>query len=106
MKPDGHLTIAVCDDQPLVLRQVEQQLERQLAGVPHRVVPFSGSGDLLRAAAGQAFQLAILDVCLPDQDSGITLAQRLLALQPDCQIIFLTAYVCCFILLIHAHPTY
>ena len=74
---------------------MEQQLERQLSGLPHRIVTFTGSDALLQAAAGQAFQLAILDIRLPNQESGITLAQRLLTLQPDCQIIFLTAYVAC-----------
>lgn len=95
MKPESQLTIAVCDDQQFLLKQVEQQLERQLSGLPHRIVTFTGSDALLQAAAGQAFQLAILDIRLPNQESGITLAQRLLTLQPDCQIIFLTAYVAC-----------
>ena len=93
MRPQSQLTIAVCDDQPYLLKQVQQQLERQLSGLPHRIVIFTDSGALLQAAAGQSFQLAILDIRLPNQDSGITLARQLLALQPDCQIIFLTAYV-------------
>lgn len=93
MRPQSQLTIAVCDDQQYLLKQVQQQLERQLSGLPHRIVIFTDSGALLQAAAGQSFQLAILDIRLPNQDSGITLARQLLALQPDCQIIFLTAYV-------------
>lgn len=87
------LTIAVCDDHEALLARVGQQLERQLAGLPHRIVTFASSDALLQAATTQPFRLAILDVCLPNQGSGITLAQRLLALQPGCQIIFLTAYV-------------
>ena len=93
MRAENCLTIAVCDDHHTLLAQVEQLLARQLAGLPHRIMTFAGSDALLRAAAGQSFQLAILDIRLPDQEDGITLAQRLLALQPGCQIIFLTAYV-------------
>ena len=54
MKPESQLTIAVCDDQQLLLKRVEQQLERQLSGLPHRIVTFTGSDALLQAAAGQA----------------------------------------------------
>ena len=93
MRAENCLTIAVCDDHHTLLAQVEQLLARQLAGLSHRIMTFAGSDALLRAAAGQSFQLAILDIRLPDQEDGITLAQRLLALQPGCQIIFLTAYV-------------
>ncbi|WP_294496985.1 LytTR family DNA-binding domain-containing protein [uncultured Gemmiger sp.] len=90
--PTANLSIAVCDDSAALLARVELLLQRQLDGVPHTIRSFTSASALLEAAALQPFQLAVLDIQLPQQN-GITLAQRLQALRPGCQIIFLTAYV-------------
>lgn len=86
------LAIAVCDDSQALLARVAQLLEAQLDSTPHQIKTFTSASELLEAASVQPFQLAILDIQMP-QHNGITLAQRLLALRPSCQIIFLTAYV-------------
>lgn len=92
MESSTNLTIALCDDKPEVLKRTEQLLQKQLADIPHRIQTFSCAADLLQFAQQQPLRLAVLDIQLPE-GNGIQLAQRLLALQPACQIIFLTAYI-------------
>lgn len=92
MATPEELVIAVCDDNPQVLRQVEQLVHRQLKVTPHRLAAFDNARDLLDFARQQPLRLAVLDIRLTEEN-GIRLAQRLLALQPACRVIFLTAYV-------------
>ena len=93
MAQEACLHIAICDDDPAMLRQTTQQLERHLNGLPHCITTFATGDALLHAAARGTFHLAVLDVRLAQGENGIALGQKLLALQPECQIIFLTAFV-------------
>lgn len=92
MESSTNLTIALCDDNPEALKRAEQLLQKQLADVPHQFKTFPCAADLLRFAQQHPLRLAVLDIQLPE-GNGIQLAQRLLALQPACQVIFLTAYI-------------
>lgn len=86
------LVVAVCDDEPALLARTQRLLEQQLASLPHQVLPFTDADTLLRAAAAQPFDLAVLDIQLA-RGSGIELARHLLNRCPACQVIFLTAHI-------------
>lgn len=84
--------IALCDDTAALLPRVEALIHAELARRPHEVQAFETPAALLEAAGAAPFDVAVLDIQLPGQD-GIELGRRLLALCPDCRIIFLTAYI-------------
>lgn len=86
------LAIALCDDEPALLARTRRLLEEQLTTLPHQIRTFTDADALLRAAAIQPFDLAVLDIQLA-QSSGIELARHLLARCPACQVIFLTAHI-------------
>ena len=86
------LRIALCDDTPALLEQEQALLEAELADLPYRMACCTDAGELLRAAAEQPFDVAVLDIQMPSRD-GIAVGRELLALCPDCRIVFLTAYI-------------
>ncbi|MCI2049151.1 MAG: LytTR family DNA-binding domain-containing protein [Lachnospiraceae bacterium] len=86
------LKIAICDDNTILLKETERLTNRALSELPHKTEVFSCSEDLLRAAAEDDFSIAVLDIELSGNDSGIDLGQSLLQLCPECRILFLTSY--------------
>lgn len=86
------LRIALCDDNPALLGRAEGLLREELKDLPCQMVCCTGAAALLQAAAEQPFAVAVLDIQMPGQD-GIALGRELLALCPDCRIVFLTAYI-------------
>lgn len=86
------LRIALCDDTPALLEREKALLDAELADLPHQMVCCSEADALLRAAAEQPFDVAVLDIQMPGRD-GIAVGRELLARCPDCRIIFLTAYI-------------
>lgn len=86
------LHLVACDDEPAVLARVEQLLTAPAEGPARRLQTFADGYTLLRAAATDAPDIAILDIQMPGV-SGIDLARRLLALCPHCQILFLTSHI-------------
>ncbi len=83
----GGNRILVLDDVPENLRLIGELLSDA-----HAEVSFAKTGQqALRLAGRVAFQLAILDLNLPDID-GFEVADRIRAQQPDCELIFCSAY--------------
>ena len=82
-------TILVVDDDPAILQLVEGVLRS--AG--YRVLPACGAWEAIRLfdAEPQAVRLLLTDVVMPDL-TGPVLAQRLVALQPDLKVLFLSGY--------------
>jgi FixJ family two-component response regulator len=78
--------IAVVDDDDGVRRA----LARLLRADGFESVLFPSAEALLRCDDPEAFQCAILDICL-DGMSGLTLARRLASAAPRMEIIFITA---------------
>jgi two-component system response regulator AtoC len=77
----------VVDDEQLFARAVARELARR--DVPADVA-YSAGEALERAASGE-YQVILLDHKLPDDD-GIRIIPKLLARQPGCSIVVMTAY--------------
>ncbi len=96
---DRETTILLVDDEPLVLRSMEKSLRR--AGFEVET-----AGDVAAAlslfqeaqAAGRSFDVAILDLKMPnlegqyDSEAGIGLLARLREMDDDLPVIVLTAF--------------
>jgi CheY-like chemotaxis protein len=79
--------ILVVDDEPdqlLVLAAILRRLPAEITGVRQ-------GGEALQAAQTQPFHLAVVDLRLPDMD-GLTVLDRLKALQPALPVVIITAY--------------
>jgi len=76
--------VLVVDDEPGVLRTVERIL-----AAPCDVHAFGRPSLALAAAQEEPFELAILDIRMPEMD-GFELMSRLGAIQPDVEVIFMT----------------
>jgi len=85
--PEGVTRVLVLDDLPENLRLMGELL----ASSPVEV-SFAKSGEqALRLAARADFQLAILDLNLPDVE-GFEVARRLRALLPACELVYCSSY--------------
>ncbi len=80
-------TILVVDDDEVLSRVLSRILTRQ----GHSVARAGSAGQAMQMARDHSFQLALIDLCLPDGD-GIKLARQLRAEQPDLVLIMITAY--------------
>jgi DNA-binding NtrC family response regulator len=78
-------SILVVDDEPLIRWALRARLER--AG--HAVIA-AGSAREALARCGGAFDVAIVDLRLPDMD-GLRLVGELKRRQPGCRVILITA---------------
>lgn len=83
------ITALLVDDEPLVL-EVLADYGRALG--LDVVAESDAMSALDRLAAGQAFDLLITDVRMPDMD-GIELARRAQATRPDLKIVLATGYM-------------
>jgi CheY-like chemotaxis protein len=81
------LTVLVVDDDPQVLHLVEKMLGARRAKVNVLVAPRPSKA--LQICAQQAVNLLITDVTMPEMD-GVKLAERVLRLQPDVQILLIS----------------
>ena len=82
--------IAICvDDEPILLNW----LGRMVSASPdiERAEKFTSESDAIRFAAQHPFDVAFLDIELRSID-GVTVAERLRALNPNCGIIFCTGH--------------
>ena len=88
------LHIAVCDDDPADLREVQGHLEAYLQARPAlsgQVHPFSSGSALLEAAGARGgFDVYLLDVVMPEPD-GIQTGLRLRERGEDGEILYLTS---------------
>ncbi len=83
------MNIVCVDDEPLVLDLVVSQC-KALTQAP-TVHGFTRSGEALGWLRDHAADVCLLDIDMPDMD-GLSLANKVLELQPDACIIYLTAY--------------
>ncbi|MBI5487530.1 MAG: sigma-54-dependent Fis family transcriptional regulator [Deltaproteobacteria bacterium] len=77
----------VVDDEQLFARAVARELGRRDVAAD---VAYTAAEALERAATGE-YQVILLDHKLPDDD-GIRIIPKLLARQPDCSVVVMTAY--------------
>lgn len=84
------LMIAVCDDEPAMLKDIGALVGRYMKGrgVGYEAVFFTNGEQLLES--GQSFDIVLLDICLGGMD-GIETARKLRKDQKDCCLIFITA---------------
>ena len=77
------------DDEAIMLRS----FMRNCDGIPELnvVAQFQSSEDALAYAKDNAFELALLDICLPEMN-GIELAGKLREIYPNLLIVFISAY--------------
>lgn len=84
------LHMAICDDEPAILEQL-QSAAREILEADYDLSITASTLPEGILEAGQPFQLALLDVQLA-QGSGIDLARKLLRDDPECRIIFVSGY--------------
>ena len=77
------------DDEAIMLRSFMRNSE----GIPELevVAQFQSSQEAITYAQNNAFELAILDICMPEIN-GIQLAKKLREIYPDVLIVFISAY--------------
>lgn len=88
------IQIAVCDDEPLLLEEIEKETRRCLSGqkVFSVISAYTNGENLLyEIEDGASFDLLLLDIELPGL-SGMELARRIHELLPDALILFVTAH--------------
>jgi two-component system LytT family response regulator len=79
--------ILLLDDEALALNR----LERFIGETGYQYVSFSDSLQALEACKNESFDIAVLDINMPKL-KGTDLARQIKYLQPDCFIVFQTAY--------------
>lgn len=85
------LHVVICDDDPVMLPYLRELTEKTLTEEPleiHTALSPETLGEQARSA-----QILVLDIQMPEQ-SGIALAKDILRENPDCQIIFVSGFVC------------
>jgi DNA-binding NtrC family response regulator len=85
--PEKPAMILVVDDERLIRWSLEQQLTRE----GYLVQQAETGAEALRRAKSEPPDLVLLDVRLPDAD-GVDILERLLAADPECPIIMITAH--------------
>lgn len=88
------LYIAICDDEPLHLKEAEKIIRSKLHSYAPEIETFPSAEALLQSmsAGDYAPDIAVLDIELGGTD-GITLAKELNRIVPRCRIIYLTSYI-------------
>ncbi len=81
------VTILIADDDPVAL----DLLAEVLTGEGYRVRAATGGEECLRLAAGEPFDLAIVDLRMPGVD-GLQVIRRLASVQPGVPVLILTAF--------------
>lgn len=90
--------IAICDDEPEIIKAVTAQLARcketqaQLSDMGAVAAYCDGNSLVEDLEDGKVeADIVVMDIKLKE-DNGITLAERILRVRPDCQIIFMSGY--------------
>ena len=87
------LQIAICEDQPEQARREARLVAESAPELCPRTQLFQSAEEMLEAVEkGYHPRIAVLDIELGGKD-GISLAESLNTLLPDCSIIYLTAYL-------------
>jgi two-component system response regulator AtoC len=80
-------TVLIADDDPVAL----DLLVEVLTGEGYRVRAAAGGAECLRLAASEPFDLAIVDLRMPEVD-GLEVIRRLASVQPGIPVLILTAF--------------
>jgi len=83
------LAVAICDDEPEILKQLQRLAQSALDGTPAVFYAAGQPQSLLMEK--RCFDIAILDIRFPGF-SGIELAKWLLGRNPLCQILFVSSF--------------
>ena len=88
------LYIAICDDEPLHLKNAEKIIRAKLHSYAPEIDTFPSAESLLQSMSPCDYtpDIAVLDIELGGTD-GITLAKELNRIAPRCRIIYLTSYI-------------
>lgn len=88
------LYIAICDDEPLHLKNAEKIIRAKLHSYAPEIDTFPSAESLLQSMSPGDYtpDIAVLDIELGGTD-GITLAKELNRIAPRCRIIYLTSYI-------------
>ena len=88
------LNIAICDDEPLHLKNAEKIIGAKLEAYSPEIDTFPSAESLLQSMSAGDYtpDIAVLDIELGGTD-GISLAKELNRIVPRCRIIFLTNYI-------------
>ena len=81
----------VCDDEPIDLSDIRRALESDPRFIVLTCSDYT-TGVNLFTTHGSAVQLALLDVALPGKD-GVQLARRILTINPNVKIMFISGHV-------------
>lgn len=88
------LCIGLCDDNPLHLRMIAQELRRlcEMREIEAEIHPWDSGAQLLKDLESYEIQLYILDIRMPGI-TGIEVAKQINLVQPSAQIIFISSYL-------------
>ena len=86
-KSGPRTSVLVVDDEPIVLQSLAAWLRQE----GHEVDTAEGARKALKLAAGRRYEIALVDIKMPDID-GLELQSRLAAADPELTIIIMTAY--------------
>jgi len=86
--PDhSDMTVVLIDDEPMVLRSLKASLDEQ----GFTITPFENPLKALDWIAENGADIVIADIFMPDCD-GFEVLERLKKIDPDCDLIFITAH--------------
>ena len=85
--------IAICDDQPESIAYIKDRLADTALPDIGKIIAFSNGKSMLEDLEDGIFDadIFILDIDL-GSCSGIAIAEKILDIRPDCQIIFMSGY--------------
>ncbi|MFA6498828.1 MAG: sigma-54 dependent transcriptional regulator, partial [Desulfurivibrionaceae bacterium] len=81
--------LLIVDDEEDMLTGLQRTIERNIPGL--EVVTSTRAGEALRLMAEQSFDLALLDVMMPEMN-GIALLEKLRARDPELSVVMMTAF--------------
>ncbi len=81
--------LLIVDDEEDMLTGLQRTIERNIPGL--EVVTSTRAGEALRLMAEQSFDLALLDVMMPEMN-GIALLEKLRAKDPELSVVMMTAF--------------
>ena len=81
--------LLIVDDEEDMLTGLQRTIERNIPGL--EVVTSTSPGEAMRLMASQSFDLALLDVMMPEMN-GIALLERLRAMDPELTVVMMTAF--------------
>lgn len=88
------LRIAICDDDRFFISHISKLTAAVMKEYKPELREFTGAQGLLSALAEGSFSpdIALIDIQMPDTD-GISLAEELNRLAPECRIIYVSSYI-------------